>query len=86
MWSVNQAELKRPGVYEWLKNLSDRIRTEFVYDPYATDVQTKVSDMIGTRRGVCQDFAYLMIAICRASRIPVRYVSGFYRKSAGQKP
>ncbi|WP_199615211.1 transglutaminase family protein [Paenibacillus alkalitolerans] len=66
------------GVYEWLKRLSGRIREEFVYDPSATDVQTKVSDMIMRKRGVCQDFAHLMITAGRSRGIPVRYVSGYH--------
>ncbi|MBD2845773.1 transglutaminase family protein [Paenibacillus sp. IB182496] len=67
-----------PTVLAWLEALSTRIREEFVYDPEATTVQTTVSDMIGTRRGVCQDFAHLMITICRARQVPARYVSGYH--------
>ncbi|RXZ84191.1 transglutaminase family protein [Paenibacillaceae bacterium] len=66
------------AVQEWLAMLSERIRQDFVYDTEATNVQTKVADMIGTRRGVCQDFAHLMIAICRERGIPARYVSGYH--------
>jgi hypothetical protein len=29
------------------------------------------------RRGVCQDFAHLMIGLCRSLKIPARYVSGY---------
>ncbi|MFX3631965.1 MAG: transglutaminase N-terminal domain-containing protein [Candidatus Pristimantibacillus sp.] len=62
----------------WLIALSGRIRTEFIYDPEATTVDTKASDMFERRRGVCQDFAHLMIACCRAHSIPARYVSGYH--------
>ncbi|WP_020615994.1 transglutaminase family protein [Paenibacillus daejeonensis] len=64
-------------VHEWLSALSERIRQEFTYDADATDVKTKVADMIGSKRGVCQDFAHLMITICRSRNIPARYVSGY---------
>jgi transglutaminase-like putative cysteine protease len=66
------------GVYDWLTGMSKRIRSEFIYDPQATNVQTVASDMIRRRRGVCQDFAHLMIAACRAKGIPARYVSGYH--------
>ncbi|MBW7455701.1 transglutaminase N-terminal domain-containing protein [Paenibacillus sepulcri] len=66
------------GVHGWLSGISRRIQTEFVYDPYATDVNTIASDMIHKRRGVCQDFAHLMIAACRARGVPARYVSGYH--------
>jgi transglutaminase-like putative cysteine protease len=62
----------------WLKRLSGRICNEYEYDPWATDVQTKVSAMMIGRRGVCQDFAHLMITACRIRRIPARYVSGYH--------
>ncbi|WP_270164905.1 transglutaminase family protein [Paenibacillus sp. SYP-B4298] len=66
------------GVYEWLAGLSSRIRSEFVYDPLATNVQTTVAEMVISRRGVCQDFAHLMISVCRHIGVPARYVSGYH--------
>lgn len=43
----------------------------------ATDVSTPASVALAQRAGVCQDYAHVMLAICRASSIPCRYVSGF---------
>jgi transglutaminase-like putative cysteine protease len=43
----------------------------------ATHISTPASVALAQRRGVCQDYAHVMLAICRASRIPSRYVSGF---------
>ncbi|MGM0881881.1 MAG: transglutaminase family protein [Bacillota bacterium] len=65
-------------VLDWLTALSGKIRSEFVYDPEATNVKTKTSEMFVRKRGVCQDFAHLMIAGCRALGIPARYVSGYH--------
>ncbi|MFF2480679.1 transglutaminase N-terminal domain-containing protein [Paenibacillus sp. NPDC058071] len=66
------------SVLGWLTQLSSSIRQQFTYDPEATTVKTKASDMIDAKRGVCQDFAHLMIACCRAHQIPARYVSGYH--------
>jgi transglutaminase-like putative cysteine protease len=66
------------GVYSWLLALSNKIRSEFVYDTAATNVHTIASDMLHRRRGVCQDFAHLMIASCRSKGIPAGYVSGYH--------
>ncbi|MBP3962200.1 transglutaminase family protein [Paenibacillus lignilyticus] len=71
----NEKEL---GVYSWLLYVSNRIRNEFVYDPEATNVHTIAGDMMRRRRGVCQDFAHLMIAACRSKGVPARYVSGYH--------
>jgi len=39
-----------------------RIRTEFKYDPKATVISTPLGEVFEKRRGVCQDFAHVMIA------------------------
>ena len=41
------------------------------------DINTPISEVVATRRGVCQDFAHLMLAILRSNGIPARYVSGY---------
>jgi len=48
------------------------------YVPGATDSRTPVAEVLAARRGVCQDFANLMIAMCRSRGIPARYVSGYF--------
>jgi len=59
--------------------LTRRIHEEFQYDPQATDVQTEVEQVLELRRGVCQDFAHLQVAILRSLGLPTRYVSGYLR-------
>lgn len=66
------------SVYDWLNSLCNHIRSHFIYDPEATTVSTKAYELIENQRGVCQDFAHLMIAVCRAKGIPARYVSGYH--------
>ncbi|WP_042165145.1 transglutaminase family protein [Paenibacillus gorillae] len=76
--SISDKEEADISVLGWLSVLSSSIREQFIYDPEATTVKTKASDMIERKRGVCQDFAHLMIACCRAQGIPARYVSGYH--------
>ncbi|MCR5313759.1 MAG: transglutaminase family protein [Bacteroidaceae bacterium] len=47
------------------------------YVPNTTNVDTPAWEVLQKKRGVCQDFAHLMIALCRAKGIPARYVNGF---------
>ena len=47
------------------------------YESYSTHVHTHMSDVLKDRRGVCQDFAHVMIGLCRALKIPALYVSGY---------
>ncbi|WP_026691299.1 transglutaminase family protein [Alteribacter aurantiacus] len=50
---------------------------KFSYDTEATNVNTKASESLPLQRGVCQDFAHVMLGILRANSIPARYVSGY---------
>jgi len=69
----------RPGRH-WLEamlDLMERIHNDFEFDPDATTVSTSVDEVLTHRRGVCQDFAHLMLACLRGHGLPARYVSGY---------
>lgn len=57
--------------------LMHAVNEQLVYDPGATDVQTRAEEVLALGRGVCQDFAHVMLAACRCSGIQARYVSGY---------
>lgn len=59
--------------------LNRRIRADFVYDPQATDVGTSPAAAFAAKRGVCQDFAQVMLAGLRGVGLAARYVSGYLR-------
>ncbi len=60
-----------------VNELTERIFTDFTYDPNFSTVATPLTDVLAHKRGVCQDFAHLQIACLRAMGIPARYVSGY---------
>jgi transglutaminase-like putative cysteine protease len=60
-------------------DLMARIKADFAYDPEATDVTTPVAEAFEKRRGVCQDFAHIMISALRGLGLPAAYVSGYLR-------
>jgi transglutaminase-like putative cysteine protease len=53
------------------------IHSTFEYQTGTTTVSTTASEVLHARRGVCQDFAHLGIALLRAMGVPARYVSGY---------
>lgn len=57
--------------------ISKEIYGTFQYVPGVTDATTRADQFIEQREGVCQDFAHLLIACCRLTQIPARYVSGY---------
>jgi transglutaminase-like putative cysteine protease len=69
-----------PAGRPWLDavfDLTRRIQREFTYDPEATTVATPVSEVLEFRRGVCQDYAHLMLSALRSLGMAARYVSGY---------
>lgn len=68
-------------------NLMARIHQTMTYDGDSTDVNTPTLTALRQGRGVCQDFAHIMVACCRALGLPARYVSGYMltQPAPGQK-
>ncbi len=71
-----------PGVpiMECADALMVKLHRELKYSPGATTVRTPVREVLQSRRGVCQDFAHLMIACLRSRGLAARYVSGYLRE------
>lgn len=57
--------------------LSAAIYEGFKYVPGSTDLTTPLGEFVAQRRGVCQDYAHLMLSAARAHGVPARYVSGY---------
>lgn len=70
---------RRRNFTESLLDLTGRIHRDYQFDHTATTVSTPLEDVVRHKRGVCQDFAHLMIACLRSLRLPARYVSGYLR-------
>ena len=58
-------------------DLNHRIHRDFAYDPKATTIRTTSVELLRQRRGVCQDFAHLMVGCLRSMGLSGRYVSGY---------
>lgn len=77
------AEFARPSFLsgrplpEAARDLMNRIHTNLRYETASTQVNTPALDALKQGKGVCQDFAHIMVACCRALGLPARYVSGY---------
>ncbi|MBN6772855.1 transglutaminase family protein [Pseudomonas granadensis] len=60
-----------------VQDLMEKIFSEFTFDAEATQVATPLVEVLERRRGVCQDFAHLMLACVRSRGLAARYVSGY---------
>ncbi len=72
---------------ESLVRLADGIRERFEYEPGSTAADSPIEHLLESGRGVCQDYAHLMIAIGRSWGVPSRYVSGYLHNTgrAGER-
>ena len=65
------------GVLAAAQDLMQRIFRDFTYESQSTQINTPALEALAQRKGVCQDFAHIMIACLRAAGVPARYVSGY---------
>jgi transglutaminase-like putative cysteine protease len=68
---------RRDTPLQLLTELNQAIFETFSYVPKSTRVNSPIDDALRSRKGVCQDFAHIMLALLRPLRIPCRYVSGY---------
>ncbi len=62
--------------YAFAARLNHQIYQDMVYKQGVTDIHTTAEEAFSDRRGVCQDYAHIMLALCRMADIPSRYVVG----------
>lgn len=75
---AEELDLRRRGnPLDLLRELNARLYEKFDYAPNTTEVDSPIDDALQSRRGVCQDFAHIMITLVRQLKIPCRYVSGY---------
>lgn len=57
--------------------LAEKIHSYMCYSPGSSRINTTAIEAFQQRKGVCQDYVHILIALCRACGIPARYVNGF---------
>lgn len=68
---------ERDDVFETATEVMHHIYKNWTYKSNVTTASTHMSEVMAGKKGVCQDFAHVMIGICRSLGIPTRYVSGY---------
>jgi len=70
-------ELRRLDPLSAVRRLNEVIFSAFEYQPGLTQADSPIDIALSAGRGVCQDFAHIMLAVCRSWGLPARYVSGY---------
>ena len=69
--------VRRDDPLSLLRELNQRMADWFDYVPRSTRVDSPIDHALEARKGVCQDFSHILLALLRHVRIPARYVSGY---------
>jgi transglutaminase-like putative cysteine protease len=81
LWRETQdvfASDARTEIWKDALRLGRHVYRTFSYKPHSTGVHTLATDALKLRTGVCQDYAHVMLGLCRTIGIPARYVSGYF--------
>jgi transglutaminase-like putative cysteine protease len=71
------AEDPQASALAFLTRAADHVRGRLEYRVGATTVNSSVAEVLAVGSGVCQDFAHVLISLCRHVGLPARYVSGY---------
>lgn len=79
-YELDQFLAANPADDAWTQTrlLGRHVYQTFSYKPRTTGVNTTAVEALRLRAGVCQDFAHVMIGLCRLAGHPTRYVSGYF--------
>ena len=67
-----------------LRELMNAIHDSFLYVPGTTSPASPIDHILETGKGVCQDYAHVMLAVARSWGVPSRYVSGYVDIGGGE--
>ena len=73
----NLDELRVRDPLSAVRELNQVLFEAFAYEAGVTRADSPIDDVLKAGKGVCQDFAHVMLAICRGWGLPARYVSGY---------
>lgn len=68
---------KEDSVWEKVRSMMHVLFEAFSYEPGVTSVSTTAAEAFALGKGVCQDYAQILITLCRLAGVNARYVSGF---------
>ncbi len=74
---LNSFIVKDQSIKVVIEKASQYIFENFTYTKGITNIETTIDEILAHKKGVCQDFAHLLLQILRTMDIPCRYVSGY---------
>jgi transglutaminase-like putative cysteine protease len=74
---LNEIGCENKTIIEIAQQCNNYIFNNFTYTKGITNIETTVDEILDHKKGVCQDFAHVLLQLVRTAGIPARYVSGY---------
>jgi hypothetical protein len=74
---LEEIDYSDKSIIEIAQQCNEYVFTNFTYTKGITNIETTVDEILEHRKGVCQDFALVLLQLLRTAGIPSRYVSGY---------
>lgn len=74
---LDEMDYSNKSIIAIVQECSQYIFENFTYTTGITNIETTVDEILEIKKGVCQDFAHLLLQLVRTAGIPARYVSGY---------
>lgn len=74
---LKKLEYANKSIIEITQSCSQYIFENFTYTKGITNIETTLDEVLTIKKGVCQDFAHVLLQLLRTAGIPSRYVSGY---------
>lgn len=80
---LNEIDYTNKSIIEIAQQCNTYIFNNFTYSKGITNIETTIDEILEIRKGVCQDFAHVLLQLLRTAGIPSRYVSGYICPNEG---
>ncbi len=74
---LKKINLPEKSITAIAQECNEYVFKHFTYTKGITNIETTVDEILEIRKGVCQDFAHVLLQLLRTAGIPSRYVSGY---------
>lgn len=74
---LKEIEIENKSIIEIAQQCNAYVFENFTYTKGITNIETTVDEILTLKKGVCQDFAHILLQLLRTAGIPSRYVSGY---------
>lgn len=74
---LKKINIKNKSILEIAQQCNNYVFENFTYTKGITNIETTVDEILTLKKGVCQDFAHILLQLLRTAGIPSRYVSGY---------